>query len=40
MTEADHAAWTREQLRPYIRHVAEQFGFDRLLFGSDWPVSS
>ena len=39
VTEADHAAWTREQLRPYIRHVVEQFGFDRLLFGSDWPVS-
>lgn len=39
VTEADHAAWTRDQLRPYIRYVAEQFGFDRLLFGSDWPVS-
>ena len=39
VTEADHAAWTREQLRPYIRHVAEHFGFDRILFGSDWPVS-
>jgi L-fuconolactonase len=38
VTEA-HAAWTREQLRPYIRHVAEQFGFDRLAFGSDWPVA-
>jgi L-fuconolactonase len=38
VTEA-RAAWSREQLRPYIRHVAEQFGFDRLLFGSDWPVS-
>ena len=39
VTEADHACWSREQLRPYIRHVAEQFGFDRLVFGSDWPVS-
>jgi len=39
VTEADHAAWSREQLRPYIRHVAEHFGFDRLVFGSDWPVS-
>ena len=39
VTEADHAAWTREQLRPYIRHVVEHFGFDRLVFGSDWPVS-
>ena len=39
VTEAQ-AAWTREQLRPYIRHVAEQFGFDRVMFGSDWPVST
>jgi L-fuconolactonase len=38
VTEAQ-ATWTREQLRPYIRHVVEQFGFDRVLFGSDWPVS-
>ena len=39
ITEADHANWTREQLRPYIRHVAESFGSDRIAFGSDWPVS-
>ncbi len=39
ITEADHAHWTREQIRPYVRHVTECFGFDRLMFGSDWPVS-
>jgi L-fuconolactonase len=39
VTEADHVAWTHERLRPYIRHVVEQFGFDRLVFGSDWPVA-
>ena len=38
-TEADHQAWTREQLRPYIDHVVECFGFDRIMFGGDWPVS-
>lgn len=38
-TEADHKAWTREQLRPYIDHVIDCFGFDRILFGGDWPVS-
>lgn len=38
-TEADHGAWSREQLRPYIDHVAESFGPDRLLYGGDWPVS-
>jgi L-fuconolactonase len=38
-TEADHAKWTREQLRPYIDHVISCFGFDRILYGGDWPVS-
>jgi len=38
-TEADHASWTREQLRPYIDHVIESFGFDRIMYGGDWPVS-
>lgn len=38
-TEADHANWTREQLRPYIDHVIESFGFDRIIYGGDWPVS-
>ena len=38
-TEADHQSWAREQLRPYIDHVVECFGFERLLYGGDWPVS-
>ena len=38
-TEADHEAWSRDQLRPYIDHVIECFGPDRILFGGDWPVS-
>jgi L-fuconolactonase len=38
-TEADHASWTREQLRPYIDHVIESFGVDRVIYGGDWPVS-
>ncbi len=37
-TEADHAAWTRNQLRPYIDHVVDCFGPERLLYGGDWPV--
>jgi L-fuconolactonase len=39
ITEADHANWTREQLRPYMDHVIESFGFGRVMFGSDWPVA-
>ena len=38
-TEADHKSWTRDQLRPYIDHVIECFGPDRILYGGDWPVS-
>jgi L-fuconolactonase len=38
-TEADHREWTRDQLRPYIDHVVECFGPDRILYGGDWPVS-
>lgn len=38
VTEADHRSWTIEDLRPYVEHVVECFGFDRLMFGSDWPV--
>jgi predicted TIM-barrel fold metal-dependent hydrolase len=37
-TEAEHGRWTREQLRPYIEHCIEHFGFDRVMFGGDWPV--
>ena len=39
VTEADHQRWTREELRPYLDHVIDCFGFARLMYGSDWPVS-
>ena len=38
ITEADHRSWTTEDLRPYAHHVVERFGWDRVMFGSDWPV--
>ena len=38
-TEADWQQWTSASLEPYWRVVLEAFGPDRLLFGSDWPVS-
>jgi L-fuconolactonase len=38
ITEADPAGWTADQLRPYVAHVFQVFGPDRLMFGSDWPV--
>lgn len=30
--------WTLEELNPYFAHVAGSFGFDRMIWGSDWPV--
>jgi L-fuconolactonase len=38
VTEADHRIWEPEHLRPYIEHVLDCFGEDRVMFGSDWPV--
>ncbi len=38
VTEADHSGWTVDDLRPYVAHVVERFGFGRLMWGSDWPV--
>ena len=38
VTEADHERWTVADLKPYVDHVVEQFGLDRLMWGSDWPV--
>jgi len=40
VTEADHARWTPADLQPYLAHAFECFGFDRVLFGGDWPVST
>ncbi len=30
--------WTAEDLAPIVEHCAETFGYDRLIFASDWPV--
>lgn len=39
VTEADHQAWTPADLQPYIEHVLDCFGFDRTMYGGDWPVA-
>lgn len=39
ISEANHAAWTAEQVKPYVAHAIDCFGFDRILYGSDWTVS-
>jgi L-fuconolactonase len=30
--------WTTNDLRPYVSHLIDTFGPDRLIWGSDWPV--
>jgi predicted TIM-barrel fold metal-dependent hydrolase len=35
---ADPGAWTVETLRPYVEHTITSFGWDRVVWGSDWPV--
>jgi L-fuconolactonase len=37
-TEADKENWVLDDLRPYVDCIVESFGFDRLVFGGDWPV--
>ena len=39
VTEADHKAWTYDEVAPYVAYSIESFGFDRVAFGGDWPVS-
>ncbi|HCN10673.1 MAG TPA: amidohydrolase [Lentisphaeria bacterium] len=40
VTEAHHNSWTRDDVRPYVEHVIECFGFDRVTYGSDWFVQT
>ncbi|WP_217169103.1 amidohydrolase [Streptomyces sp. AC512_CC834] len=40
LTEADWRSWTVDDLRPYADTVIDAFGPRRLMFGSDWPVST
>ena len=37
VTETDEG-WTVDLLRPYVEHVLDIFGADRVMWGSDWPV--
>jgi L-fuconolactonase len=38
VTEAEWKSWKYADLIPYLDTVVENFGVDRILFGSDWPV--
>jgi predicted TIM-barrel fold metal-dependent hydrolase len=34
------AGWTAATLRPYVEHMIESFGWDRVVWGSDHPVAT
>ena len=38
-TLADLTTWNGSELEPYVDHLLACFGAERLMFGSDWPVS-
>lgn len=38
VTEADHQSWRQEDFTPYVHHIVDVFGPDRIMYGSDWPV--
>lgn len=35
---ADPLNWKPEDLQPFVEHVLDCFGWNRVMFGSDWPV--
>jgi L-fuconolactonase len=39
LTEADWQNWKKEDFIPYLDVAVEAFGSNRMVFGSDWPVS-
>ena len=38
VTEADWKNYSSETFKPYLDVVAQTFGTERMMFGSDWPV--
>jgi L-fuconolactonase len=39
VTEADWQTWTEDDFKIYLDIVVDSFGTERIVFGSDWPVS-
>ncbi|RPA67856.1 amidohydrolase [Cyclobacteriaceae bacterium YHN15] len=38
VTEADWKNWKNDDFKPYLSHITDCFGTERLMYGSDWPV--
>jgi L-fuconolactonase len=39
LNTASAPGWTWQDWLPYVDHAVEHFGSERLMLGSDWPVS-
>ncbi len=40
LSTSSAGGWTYNDWQPYVDHVLTQFGSDRVMLGSDWPVST
>ena len=38
ITEANWKSWKPKDIAPYVYKVIDRFGYDRVMFVSDWPV--
>ena len=38
VTEANHKNWTPNDFTPYLDIITTNFGTNRIMYGSDWPV--
>ena len=38
VASADKGKWSADDLAPLVNHTIECFGWDRVMFGGDWPV--
>jgi predicted TIM-barrel fold metal-dependent hydrolase len=38
VASAEKGKWTADDLAPLVNHTIECFGWDRVMFGGDWPV--
>lgn len=38
ITQADWSSWNRADLQPYISHAVRVFGYERIMWGSGWPI--
>ncbi len=38
ITQADWSSWRQADLQPYVSHVIRALGYERVMWGSGWPI--